>query len=121
MVLSGMAVAEPSLLSFRKLSLHASHGSLQLESPPPNRSMSLIKQPMEGLKNMAGRYKQAVILQIEGFWRRNLLILVGVAGILACYLLWRIMYGVAGIFVSFSERMAKFGLLAWLPQLWPSW
>ncbi|KAI5065264.1 hypothetical protein GOP47_0019959 [Adiantum capillus-veneris] len=82
------------------------------ESPPPNHCMSLIKQSMEGLKNMAGRYKQAVILQIEGFWRRNVLILVGVAGILACYLLWRIMYGVAGIFVSFSERMAKTGLLA---------
>lgn len=75
-------------------------------------SPSSIKQPIEGLKKTASQYKDVAGLQVEAFWKRNVMVLVGAAGILACFLLWQIMYGVANLFVSFSEGMAKFGFLA---------
>ncbi|KAH7437667.1 hypothetical protein KP509_05G083600 [Ceratopteris richardii] len=71
-----------------------------------------LKQPIEELKMTATRYKDVAGIQMEAFWKRNVMILVGAGGILACFLLWQIMYGVANLFVSFSEGMAKFGFLA---------
>ena len=75
-------------------------------------SPDVVKKPLEGLKTSASRYREVAGLQVEAFWKRNVMILVGAAGVLSCFLLWQLMYGVANMFVSFSEGMAKFGFLA---------
>lgn len=51
-------------------------------------------------------------MQLEAFFKRNQLFLFGAAAVLLCAVLWRILFGVANTFVSFSEGMAKYGFLA---------
>ncbi|KAI5081729.1 hypothetical protein GOP47_0001472 [Adiantum capillus-veneris] len=98
------AIVLPQKTLFRRISTEAITKKLKL-------SPSTIKKPIDELMKTASRYKDVAGLQVEGFWKRNVMILVGAAGILACFLLWQIMYGVANLFVSFSEGMAKFGFL----------
>lgn len=57
-------------------------------------------------------YREAVGLQIEAFWKRNYLVVVGLVGLGVCLLLWRLMFGIASTFISMSEGLAKFGFLA---------
>lgn len=73
---------------------------------------SKIKEPGAAVKNAFSRYKQAVGLQMEAFWRRNSMVLWGAGGVLVCILLWRIMFGIANTFIGLSEGMAKYGFLA---------
>ncbi|KAK7317041.1 hypothetical protein RJT34_00944 [Clitoria ternatea] len=58
------------------------------------------------------RYREAIGLQIEAFYKRNHLFLYGAVGVMVCILLWRILFGVANLFVGISEGMAKYGFLA---------
>jgi hypothetical protein len=94
-----------SKISSRKISVDSIASSLKI-------SPDIIKKPIEGLKTSVSRYREAAGLQVEAFWKRNVMILVGAAGVLSCFLLWQLMYGVANMFISFSEGMAKFGFLA---------
>ncbi|CAI9091916.1 OLC1v1027036C1 [Oldenlandia corymbosa var. corymbosa] len=64
------------------------------------------------VKNVASKYREAVGLQIDAFWKRNSLVLVGAGGVVVCITLWRIMFGIANTFVGLSEGMAKYGFLA---------
>lgn len=73
---------------------------------------SAVRNPMGTVKDAVSRYREAVGLQIEAFWKRNSLVLVGAGGVLVCILLWRIMFGIANMFVGLSEGMAKYGFLA---------
>ncbi|MQM06624.1 hypothetical protein Taro_039449 [Colocasia esculenta] len=73
---------------------------------------SLVAKPLDAVASAASRYREAVGLQIEAFWKRNYLVLVGAAGVVLCIALWRIMFGVASTFVGLSEGMAKYGFLA---------
>jgi hypothetical protein len=57
-------------------------------------------------------FREALGLQVEAFWKRNYLVMVGAVAVFACLLLWRIMFGIASMFVGLSEGMAKFGFLA---------
>ena len=66
----------------------------------------------QGLSSVASRYRAAVGLQMEAFWRTNYLVLVGVVGVFVWIALWRLMFGVASTFVGLSEGMAKYGFLA---------
>ncbi|KAJ7548834.1 hypothetical protein O6H91_07G029200 [Diphasiastrum complanatum] len=77
-----------------------------------NQLPSTLLKPLVGIQASASRYKEAVRLQLEAFWKRNNLLLVGALGLGVCLLLWRVMFGVASMFVSLSEGMAKFGFLA---------
>lgn len=61
---------------------------------------------------LASQYRKAAGLQAEAFWRRNYPIILACVAFLLVMLLWRIMYGVASTFISFSEGMAKYGFLA---------
>ncbi|KAK1264802.1 hypothetical protein QJS04_geneDACA016986 [Acorus gramineus] len=72
----------------------------------------MIKKPLEALSSTASRYRGAIGLQIEAFWKRNYLVLVGAVAVVLCLLLWRVMFGIANMFVGFSEGMAKYGFLA---------
>lgn len=65
-----------------------------------------------GAKKAVVGYREAVGLQMEAFWKRNYLVVVGALGFGVCLLLWRLMFGIASTFVSLSEGMAKFGFLA---------
>jgi hypothetical protein len=65
-----------------------------------------------GVKKAVVGYREALGLQMEAFWKRNYLVVVGALGFGVCLLLWRVMFGVASMFVSLSEGMAKFGFLA---------
>jgi hypothetical protein len=69
-------------------------------------------KPATAFSSIFTRYREAIGLQIEAFFKRNSLILVVAGGVLVCALLWRIMFGVASTFVGFSEGMAKYGFLA---------
>lgn len=71
-----------------------------------------MRNPLATVKDAVTRYREAVGMQIEAFWKRNSLVLVGAVGLGVCILLWRIMFGIANTFVGLSEGMAKYGFLA---------
>nr|GMC59237.1 Extensin like [Ipomoea batatas]GMC65716.1 Extensin like [Ipomoea batatas] len=71
-----------------------------------------VKIPVGALKNTVSRYKEAVGLQIDAFWKRNSLVLFGGVGVMVCILLWKLLFGIANTFIGLSEGMAKYGFLA---------
>ncbi|XAR66055.1 hypothetical protein NMG60_11012106 [Bertholletia excelsa] len=73
---------------------------------------NIFKNPKMAVKDTFSRYKEAVGLQVEAFWRRNSLMFFGAAGVMVCILLWRALFGIANMFVGLSEGMAKYGFLA---------
>lgn len=77
-----------------------------------NMAKKAVEKPLSVVTSTLSRYKEAIELQIEGFWKRNYLFMVGAGGVLVCILLWRIMFGIANTFVGLSEGMAKYGFLA---------
>ncbi|CAL4958463.1 unnamed protein product [Urochloa decumbens] len=79
---------------------------------PLGQGVKGLGRPVEAARSAAARYRQAVGLQVEAFWRRNYMILVGAGGVIVCVALWRIMFGIASTFVGLSEGMAKYGFLA---------
>lgn len=79
---------------------------------PLGQGVKGLGRPVEAAKNAAARYREAVGLQVEAFWRRNYLLLVGAGGVIVCIALWRVMFGIASTFVGLSEGMAKYGFLA---------
>ncbi|XP_078445151.1 uncharacterized protein LOC144714304 [Wolffia australiana] len=91
------------LYSSEKFNLGKSEGAI---------GRSLASKPLEAFSSFASRYREAVGLQMEAFWKRNYLVLVGVSGVFLCIGLWRLMFGVASTFVGLSEGMAKYGFLA---------
>ncbi|KAK8492240.1 hypothetical protein V6N13_050350 [Hibiscus sabdariffa] len=58
------------------------------------------------------KYREAIALHFDAFFKRNYLFLFGLGGVFLCALLWRIMFGIANTFVGLSEGMAKYGFLA---------
>ncbi|KAI3458413.1 hypothetical protein Pfo_015076 [Paulownia fortunei] len=77
-----------------------------------NFAKSVVKKPVLAFKIAFARYKEAVRLQIEAFWKRNYLVVLGAGGFVVCILLWRVLFGIANTFIGFSEGMAKYGFLA---------
>ncbi|KAB2596419.1 hypothetical protein D8674_031869 [Pyrus ussuriensis x Pyrus communis] len=69
-------------------------------------------KPLSAASSAFSRYQEAIGLQIEAFWKRNNLVLLGIGGVLVCALLWRMMFGIASTFIGLSEGMAKYGFLA---------
>lgn len=72
----------------------------------------VIDKPVTAVRSAFSRYSEAIGLQIEAFFKRNYLFLLGAAGVVVCALLWRIMFGIANAFIGLSEGMAKYGFLA---------
>ncbi|KAG9155122.1 hypothetical protein Leryth_011098 [Lithospermum erythrorhizon] len=73
---------------------------------------NVAKKPIDAVKGTFLKYKGAVGLQIEAFWKRNFLLVVGAGGVFVCIVLWRVLFGIANTFVGLSEGMAKYGFLA---------
>lgn len=97
------------LLGFRYFSLKSSAFGSKISG---SFGKNVLKNPVEAAKNTALRYKGAVGLQMEAFWKRNSMVLFGAAGIMVCILLWRVLFGIATTFIGLSEGMAKYGFLA---------
>ncbi|XP_061996816.1 uncharacterized protein LOC133714666 [Rosa rugosa] len=72
----------------------------------------VFEKPLAAAASTFSRYQEALGLQVEAFWKRNNLVLVGAGGVVVCALLWKIMFGIASTFVHLSEGMAKYGFLA---------
>ncbi|PKA61796.1 hypothetical protein AXF42_Ash008627 [Apostasia shenzhenica] len=72
----------------------------------------VIDKPLLSMKSTFFRYRDVIALQLEAFWKRNYLFILGAGGLLMCIALWRIMFAVASTFVGLSEGMAKYGFLA---------
>lgn len=83
---------------------------------PPNFSKvnakKVFDKPLSAAASAFSRYQEALGLQIEAFWKRNNLVLLGAGALVVCALLWRVMFGIASTFVGLSEGMAKYGFLA---------
>ncbi|KAL0452632.1 UNVERIFIED_CONTAM: hypothetical protein Slati_1241300 [Sesamum latifolium] len=77
-----------------------------------NFAKKVVESPALAVKNTFARYREAVGLQIEAFWKRNYLSVLGAGGVVVCILLWRVLFGIANTFIGFSEGMAKYGFLA---------
>nr|DAD38578.1 TPA_asm: hypothetical protein HUJ06_012900 [Nelumbo nucifera] len=73
---------------------------------------TVVDKPLSVVRSAFTRYREAVGLQVEAFFKRNYLVLVGATGVALCILLWRVMFGIANTFVGLSEGMAKYGFLA---------
>ncbi|XP_057982906.1 uncharacterized protein LOC131167887 isoform X2 [Malania oleifera] len=71
---------------------------------------TVLDRPISVVRSAFSRYREAIGLQIEAFWRRNYLVLLGAGGVLICALLWRVMFGIANTFVGISEGMAKMAM-----------
>ncbi|CAN1297500.1 hypothetical protein LINPERPRIM_LOCUS23492 [Linum perenne] len=70
------------------------------------------EKPVEAVSSVFSKYRRALGLHLDAFWRRNNLFLFGVGAVVLCALLWRVMFGIANTFVHLSEGMAKYGFLA---------
>ncbi|GER44862.1 chlorophyll a-b binding protein 2 [Striga asiatica] len=70
------------------------------------------KNVSSAVKNTFSQYKEAFVMQIEAFWKRNYLVVLGGGGVVVCIFLWRVLFGIANTFIGFSEGMAKYGVLA---------
>ncbi|XP_044974905.1 uncharacterized protein LOC123442822 [Hordeum vulgare subsp. vulgare] len=90
----------------------ASRGGGGSKLAPLGQGVKGLGRPVEAARGAAARYREAVGLQVEAFWRRNYLLLVGAGGVIICIALWRVMFGIASTFVGLSEGMAKYGFLA---------
>ncbi|XWS56915.1 hypothetical protein CRYUN_Cryun09bG0126700 [Craigia yunnanensis] len=77
-----------------------------------NFTRNVFQNPANAFTSILSRYREAIGLHFDAFFKRNYLFLFGVGGVLLCALLWRIMFGIANTFVGLSEGMAKYGFLA---------
>lgn len=77
-----------------------------------NSPKAFLDLPLRSLRSAFYRYREAVGLQIEAFWKRNYVFLLGAGAVALCAVLWRVMFGIATTFVGLSEGMAKYGFLA---------
>ncbi|KAJ8431488.1 hypothetical protein Cgig2_032259 [Carnegiea gigantea] len=101
-------------LRIRQFSTKVSRFGRKVNASNVNSNMAekVVEKPLSVVTSTLSRYKEAIELQIEGFWKRNYLFMVGAGGVLVCILLWRVMFGIANTFVGLSEGMAKYGFLA---------
>ncbi|KAF8394796.1 hypothetical protein HHK36_018732 [Tetracentron sinense] len=105
-------------LGFRKLngnslgSRYLSSKSTNFNKINGNFTKTIVDKPLKAVRSAFARYREAVGLQIEAFWKRNYLVVVGALGVGLCVVLWRVMFGIANTFIGLSEGMAKYGFLA---------
>ncbi|KAH7840661.1 hypothetical protein Vadar_019885 [Vaccinium darrowii] len=102
---------QPSLLVNRSF-LGFRYFSLKGGKINGNFAKNAIKNLTTAVTDAFSWYRKAVGLQIEAFWKRNSLVLLGAVGVMVYILLWRILFGIANTFIGLSEGMAKYGFLA---------
>ncbi|KAL2641481.1 hypothetical protein R1flu_009068 [Riccia fluitans] len=90
----------------------SSVSGLKLGNVLPSRAREVLSEASTPVQKTFAHYREAVLLQLEAFWKRNYVIIVGFVGVGVCLLLWRLMFGIASTFITMSEGLAKFGFLA---------
>lgn len=73
---------------------------------------SVVSKPLSSIRLTFSRYREVIGLQLEAFWKRNYLFILGAGGLVLCIALWKLLFGLASTFVGLSEGMAKYGFLA---------
>ncbi|XP_020699002.1 uncharacterized protein LOC110111444 [Dendrobium catenatum] len=73
---------------------------------------SVVSKSLSSIRLTFSRYREVIGLQLEAFWKRNYLFILGAGGLVLCIALWKILFGLASTFVGLSEGMAKYGFLA---------
>ncbi|OMO66705.1 hypothetical protein CCACVL1_21007 [Corchorus capsularis] len=73
---------------------------------------TVLNNPAKAVTSTLSRYREAIGLHFDAFFKRNYLFVFGAGGVVLCILVWRIMFGIANTFVGLSEGMAKYGFLA---------
>ena len=58
-----------------------------------------------------GSLQRVLSLQLDAFWQRHGRTVYAAGAVMAAYVLWRSMYGVASMFVTLSDRMAAAGFM----------
>ncbi|XVF41253.1 hypothetical protein PTKIN_Ptkin01aG0265800 [Pterospermum kingtungense] len=110
--LRNLYIAKPNPFSHsgsRFFSFKASTSGQKLNS---NFAKNVFQNPANAFTSTLSRYREAIGLHFDAFFKRNYLFLFGAGGVLVCALLWRVMFGIANTFVGLSEGMAKYGFLA---------
>ncbi|ESQ44440.1 hypothetical protein EUTSA_v10006036mg [Eutrema salsugineum] len=107
----GLAMAKPRVntnfaSAFR---LFSSSGFRKVDG---NFARKVVDKPIKAVSSTFGRYREALGLHVDAFWKKNNLVVFGAVGVFVCIFLWRIMFGIASTFVGLSEGMAKYGFLA---------
>lgn len=77
-----------------------------------NFARKVVDKPIQAVSSTFARYRMALGLHIDAFWKKNNLLVFGAGAVFVCIFLWRIMFGIASTFVGLSEGMAKYGFLA---------
>ncbi|XP_010554726.1 PREDICTED: uncharacterized protein LOC104824369 [Tarenaya hassleriana] len=72
----------------------------------------VVDKPVNAVTSTFARYREAIGLHVDAFWKKNYLFLFGGGAVVVSIFLWRIMFGIANTFVGLSEGMAKYGFLA---------
>ncbi|XP_022764886.1 uncharacterized protein LOC111310054 [Durio zibethinus] len=111
-LLRNLYIAKPNLFSpsgFRFFSSKTSNPGQKFNF---NVTKNFFRNPSNALTSTLSRYREAIGLQFDAFFKRNYLFLLGAGAVFLCALLWRIMFAVANTFVGLSEGMAKYGFLA---------
>ncbi|CAN8287057.1 unnamed protein product [Cochlearia groenlandica] len=71
---------------------------------------NVVDKPVKSVISSAFvRYREAIGLHVDAFWKKNSRVLFGVVGVFVCILFWRVMFGVANTFVGLSEGKGKYG------------
>ncbi|XVE90948.1 hypothetical protein DITRI_Ditri20bG0116600 [Diplodiscus trichospermus] len=85
-----------------------------------NFTKNVFQNPANAFTSTLSRYRQAIGLHFDAFFRRKYLFLFGAGGVLLCALLWRIMFGIANTFVSLSKEWQSMAFLPFPLQLFVS-
>ncbi|CAA7060470.1 unnamed protein product [Microthlaspi erraticum] len=109
--ISGLALVKPRVnMNFASaFRLFSSSGFRKVDG---NFARKIVDKPINAVTSTFGRYRVALGLQVDAFWKKNNLLVFGAGGVFVCIFLWRIMFGIASTFVGLSEGMAKYGFLA---------
>ncbi|XP_022743381.1 uncharacterized protein LOC111294367 [Durio zibethinus] len=110
--LRNLYVAKPNPFSSSGLRFFSFKTSNSGKKFNANFTKNVFQSPANTFTSTLSRYREAIGLHFDAFFKRNYLFLFGVGGVLLCALLWRIMFGIADTFVGLSEGMAKYGFLA---------
>lgn len=110
--LRNLCIAKPNPFSSSGSRFFSSKTSNFGQKLNSNFNKNAFLNPANAFTSTLSRYREAIGLHFDAFFKRNYLFLFGAGGVFVCALLWRVMFGIANTFVGLSEGMAKYGFLA---------
>ncbi|XP_010516249.1 PREDICTED: uncharacterized protein LOC104791940 [Camelina sativa] len=108
----GVALVKPKCVNMNFASAFRLFSSSGFRKIDGNFARKLVDKPIQAVSSTFARYRMALGLHVDAFWKKNNLLVFGAVAVFVCIFLWRIMFGIASTFVGLSEGMAKYGFLA---------